>query len=253
MPTLPTNPHNIGDSGHVNDHNTIVTALSDGVYQTPSANQTITSDAATRKPLAIKAHASQSANLQEWQNSSGTALASVSSAGNIIGGGLDFIAAKTFSAVSSVSFDGCFTSEYEDYRIVTRIVSSANTWAGIRLRASGTDNATAGNYFWAATGFNSTNAAANDYSGSSADGFFVALGGSNNGKNFNASLDIYGPKVATIYTSLNGINNYGQASNNVITRAYSGQMTVNTAYDGLTIYCISGTLTGTARIYGYGS
>lgn len=27
MPTLPTNPHAIGDSGHVNDHNTIVTAL----------------------------------------------------------------------------------------------------------------------------------------------------------------------------------------------------------------------------------
>ena len=35
----------------------------------------------TRIPLTIKGAASQSANLQEWQNSGGTALASISSAG----------------------------------------------------------------------------------------------------------------------------------------------------------------------------
>ena len=34
MPTLPTNPHYVGDSGHVNDHNTIVSALSSGIYRT---------------------------------------------------------------------------------------------------------------------------------------------------------------------------------------------------------------------------
>ena len=32
MPTLPTNPHYVGDSGHVNDHNTIVTALAAGAF-----------------------------------------------------------------------------------------------------------------------------------------------------------------------------------------------------------------------------
>jgi len=45
MPTLPTNPHYIGDSGHVNDHNTIVSALQDiyafrGVYQVKSTTKT---------------------------------------------------------------------------------------------------------------------------------------------------------------------------------------------------------------------
>lgn len=34
MPTLPNNPHNIGDSSHVNDHNLIVTALSGAAYVT---------------------------------------------------------------------------------------------------------------------------------------------------------------------------------------------------------------------------
>lgn len=32
MPTLPTNPQSIGASGHVNDHNLIVTALSQAAY-----------------------------------------------------------------------------------------------------------------------------------------------------------------------------------------------------------------------------
>ena len=43
--------------------------------------------AATDKPIVIKGASSQSANLQEWQNSSGTALAYISSDGTIHGGG----------------------------------------------------------------------------------------------------------------------------------------------------------------------
>lgn len=42
MPSLPTNPHYIGDSGHVNDHNTIVSALQYGnTYQAGSKNRVI--------------------------------------------------------------------------------------------------------------------------------------------------------------------------------------------------------------------
>jgi len=49
---------------------------------TDAAN-TITAASASTKPLIIKAAASQSANLQEWQNSSGTVLAKVQSNGVI--------------------------------------------------------------------------------------------------------------------------------------------------------------------------
>ena len=42
----------------------------------------VLSPATTRKPFAVQAVASQSANLTEWQNSSGTALASVDASGN---------------------------------------------------------------------------------------------------------------------------------------------------------------------------
>ena len=41
---------------------------------------------ATAVPIIVRSHASQSANLQEWRNSAGTALASVDAAGNISAG-----------------------------------------------------------------------------------------------------------------------------------------------------------------------
>ena len=46
MPTLPTNPHAVGDSGHVNDHNTIVTALAAGAF---ISGTNITNQAGTTK------------------------------------------------------------------------------------------------------------------------------------------------------------------------------------------------------------
>ena len=58
--------------------------VTNGVY-TNAAN-TITAASASTKPLIIKGDASQSANLQEWQNSSGTVLASVASTGTIKSG-----------------------------------------------------------------------------------------------------------------------------------------------------------------------
>lgn len=44
---------------------------------------TITASTSSTKPLIVKGAASQSVTLQEWQNTSGTALASVSQAGNL--------------------------------------------------------------------------------------------------------------------------------------------------------------------------
>jgi len=55
-----------------------------GINQsTPSAMLEIDSNAAATKGLIVKGAASQTANLQEWQNSSGTYLAAVDSAGRV--------------------------------------------------------------------------------------------------------------------------------------------------------------------------
>ena len=49
----------------------------------PSATLSVVNGTAVTKGLTVQGAASQSANLQEWQNSAGTSLASVSSAGNL--------------------------------------------------------------------------------------------------------------------------------------------------------------------------
>lgn len=61
---------------------------------------TATAPTASTIPLTVNGAASQSANLQEWKNSSGIAVASISSAGNLIGKqlGLNGITAPTQNA-----------------------------------------------------------------------------------------------------------------------------------------------------------
>ena len=53
----------------------------------PTAQLDITNSSIAQVPLTIRGAASQTANLQEWRNSAGSVLASVSSAGNITMGG----------------------------------------------------------------------------------------------------------------------------------------------------------------------
>jgi hypothetical protein len=50
-------------------------------YPNPLVNATLTNTSANLVPATIQGYASQTANLQEWKNSSGTTLSSVSSAG----------------------------------------------------------------------------------------------------------------------------------------------------------------------------
>lgn len=87
MPTLPSNPHSVGDSGHVNDHNTIVTALANAIYSSPSADQTITAGSATVTPLIVKGASGQTDKLLEAQNSASTVVSSIANDGQIYAGG----------------------------------------------------------------------------------------------------------------------------------------------------------------------
>ena len=60
----------------------VVASLALGHANTWTATQTLTPASASLKPLIVQGYASQTANLQEWQNSSATALAYVDASGN---------------------------------------------------------------------------------------------------------------------------------------------------------------------------
>jgi hypothetical protein len=60
------------------------------VYAGSGTHVMVTAQSSTAIPLCVKGAASQSGNLQEWQNSSGTILARISSAGSVVGASASF-------------------------------------------------------------------------------------------------------------------------------------------------------------------
>lgn len=153
--------------------------------------------------------------------------------------------AVTFTAVNSISLNGCFTSTYQNYQIVYTQVQSAQIAAYIRLRASGTD--VSGSVYWyganvaPASGGTPTNNNASGvnawdpYGGGTIADFHII----NMSNPFQSVV-----KMITFNGSVtNGTSTYGIAG--------SGHLSSTSSCDGLTLYTGSGTTTGTIRVYGY--
>ena len=157
--------------------------------------------------------------------------------------GLVLIATNAFSAVSSVSINNCFTSTYQNYRVVVSgYVASANTINYLRLRASSTDNSSA-SYGWA--GCLSTSAGLTNLWGNGQTAFQIAYQTSTDG---HLVADIMNPQVASKTTI------YMQSLKDVSSPENwnpSGGFNATTQFDGFTLYPSSGTITGSIRVYGY--
>lgn len=162
------------------------------------------------------------------------------------GAGLTLITSQSFSAVSSVSVNNCFTSAYDNYRVVIRGTGSGTIGYGIdlRMRSSGAD-ATGSDYIVSFV-YNTTTAGPVKYY-STADSAGSIGGEGNNGMWF--SLDILSPAVASRTECL---FQSGYASTATI-NYHSGmwQHALANPYDGFTVMVGAGTITGTIRVYGY--
>ena len=96
-----------GSSGQVQFNNSSAFGGAAAVtYATTGTHLVVTAQGATIIPMCVKAAASQTANLQEWQNSSGTVLAFMNSSGEFVLGaskGLYFASTATSPFIVSVS------------------------------------------------------------------------------------------------------------------------------------------------------
>lgn len=116
--------------------------FADKVDLTPSATQTISSGTATVKPLVIKAAASQTANLLEFQNSAGTAVRAVLPDGTITGQNLLYNGAMQVAqrgtSTASITTTGFYTADrYSTYMLTAgtwtqSIENDAPTGSGLR-------------------------------------------------------------------------------------------------------------------------
>ena len=157
--------------------------------------------------------------------------------------GLTLITAESFSAVSAVNINGCFTSTHENYRIVIRcVLASGNADLGLRMRAAGADDTSANYATQFLRGDGSTASATRTTTQTS---MVVAVA---NTAVTTASFDLFSPNVSTPTVGM-AMSMWQIATPLIEPRGITHN--VATAYDGFSIIPASSTVTGTIRIYGY--
>lgn len=154
-------------------------------------------------------------------------------------GGLVLVASASPSAAASVSIDSCFTTAYDNYRVMMYLDASTTVSVYARYRASGTDNTSAVNS-WRRLYYDSSVVGTSSSSQTQMD-----IGVIRTGSPSQVVMDLSSPALAQekVWTVLNRED--GSA------RYIAGLSALNSAFDGMTFYPNTGTITGTIRVYGY--
>jgi hypothetical protein len=157
--------------------------------------------------------------------------------------GMELITSQSFSAVSSVSINDCFSATYQNYRLIFNGSVSGDVIMQARLRVAGSDNSTANSYVSQDLQAYSTTVAAFRTTSN-----IIQLFTANVNQRTIGIVDIGNPFSATA-TAFFGVSNYpfDQASISLVGATHNQTV----SYDGLTISPAAGTTTGTIRIYGY--
>jgi hypothetical protein len=156
--------------------------------------------------------------------------------------------AVTFTGVSSISLNGCFTTTYDNYEILLQITaSSAAGYTGMRMRVGGTDS-TAASYSTQSLEASATSVSASRLA--SQTSMNVAYHDTSYPGIF-AQMVVNAPALAR-NTNLTSVLPYREvAATQIAWRTMAGVHAVATAYDGFTLLPTSGTITGVVTVYGY--
>ena len=154
--------------------------------------------------------------------------------------GLVHLHTETFSAVSAISINGCFSSGYQNYRIIINYTSTTDSDANLRLRASGSDASGASNYIYQIQRATSTTVNAATVTSSY---WNIGVDGTNIS---NLSMDIFSP-FESVRSGFLSHSSRGGGRFNVM----SGEHILSSSYDGFTVLDAIGTMTGSLSIYGY--
>jgi hypothetical protein len=156
--------------------------------------------------------------------------------------GLVLLNTTDFSAVASASISSIFNSTYSTYRMVLNATHSAsNNTVTMQFREASTNKATGYFQGYGQTSYLGTNTNAGVNSGTQ----FVIMTNTNSTQQSLTSLDIY--RSATVGV-ISGTGYNPQSGNAMFLGGANGTMT---AFDGLSISTVNGTMTGTIKVYGY--
>jgi hypothetical protein len=165
------------------------------------------------------------------------------SGATLTGAGIDLINTTTFSAASSVLINNCFSSNYDNYKILLRNIGTASGSINAQFRSGGTTYSSS-TYRWQVyySDYTSTTVAA---SGSNAGTFFQVGYATTSTEITVSDMTVYGPFLIgrTGFTE----SLFGTTS----AFAAGGSVLADNSFDGIAITPVGGTITGSIRIYGY--
>jgi hypothetical protein len=147
-----------------------------------------------------------------------------------------------FSSCATLSLNGVFSTDYDNYMIVLRGDCSSAANVGYRLRVGGTDNSTASSYV-----YQELEAASTTVGGARITDNIGRFCPFNNTQENGAIVHIYGPFLAqpTAWRSVTA----NDASSARIDD-YAGTHNQSTSYDGFTMIPGTGSITGRVAVYG---
>ena len=157
------------------------------------------------------------------------------------------------SSVSSVSFDGFFSSTYTNYKIIfdNMTSSASSTWLNITFRRSNTE--VTSNYYNANFQTYRTSSSAGDYNNSEWNASniqFIVLSGSTSYPGA-GEFTIYDAFGSSNVKTMTGIGTYWENSGSYRTTITGATLHDNTnALSGVTLKPDSGTISGTINLYG---
>jgi hypothetical protein len=164
-------------------------------------------------------------------------------------GSISATGAVSFTSASAVNLNGCFTSSYENYKIVTNLHGTVSADCNIRLRASGTD--LSGSIYYNTYDYQrSDNATGGGGNATQSSWQFIIRPNASSSQKGMSSFDIISPQTLDT-TKLVGQFVYWEGGSLVTHMSFSGMVNNNLSYDGLTLTPTSGNITGNIKIYGY--
>jgi hypothetical protein len=167
--------------------------------------------------------------------------------------GLVWLHTSTFSASSAININDVFSSTYDNYKIMLYIDSaSAGSDIFLRMRVSGSDNSTAGNYLYGSTdtGADLSATVSGNWAGASATGFGITNGVVDAARRTFAAVELFSPN-RTVLTTFASIGLSGNATPANYANWRGGRMSVTTSYTGCSIVPSAGNITGKVMVYGY--
>lgn len=153
----------------------------------------------------------------------------------------------SISASASVSVNGCFIPEFENYVIKFNLYGSVSLLPALRWRANGVDNTNNTVYYMGYSGQGNTGG-----SGGAAAVNQIPILNAASLSTMDSDMEVYSPqRTRSTRTIAKFFSRNGTSSTGMGTGFISSEQTDATSFDGFTLFPSSGLLGGTIRIYGY--